>query len=126
MRPSSSGATDIKLPPGIIDAEVTGSTRDGQTFATSTRVFNRDPSFYSPGAVRKQEAHSAGPVAERLAFDGRCPGRTSVHPRTILEFARRGAPRTPRLDRSSKSSGESRRSPVPVAARAFPTTSRPA
>ena len=54
---------DIELPPGIINAEVTGSTRDGQTFATSTRVFNRDPSFYSQGAVRKQAAHSAGPVA---------------------------------------------------------------
>ena len=54
---------DIQLPPGINNAEVTGSTRDGKSFATSTRVFNRDDSSYSPDAVRRQGVHSSGPAA---------------------------------------------------------------
>ncbi len=70
---------DIQLPPGVNNAEVTGITRDGQAFATSTRVFNRDSSFYSPGAVRTQQAHSPSHAARLARPAGEAPiARVSI------------------------------------------------
>jgi hypothetical protein len=51
--------TDIHLPPGISEATVTGTLTNGQTFATSTRIFNRDPSFFSPAAQAGAQARQA-------------------------------------------------------------------
>jgi len=48
--------TDVKLPPGIIEAPISGSLVNGQTFVTSMKVFNRDFSFYSPAAVAQARA----------------------------------------------------------------------
>jgi hypothetical protein len=59
--------TDVKLPRGIIEATVTGSLKNGQTFATATQVFNRNFSFYpTPRAQRAEEKALARP--DRLEF----------------------------------------------------------
>jgi hypothetical protein len=51
--------TDVKLPPGISEATVSGTLKDGMTFSSSSQIFNRDASFYSPGAVRVGQARQA-------------------------------------------------------------------
>jgi hypothetical protein len=51
--------TDIHLPPGISEANVTGTLTNGQTFATSTRIFNRNSSFFSPAAVAQAQSRQA-------------------------------------------------------------------
>lgn len=48
--------SDIKLPPGIIDATVTGKLLDGQSFSSTYQVFNRNYSFYSPRKIAAQQA----------------------------------------------------------------------
>ena len=48
--------TDINLPPGITKATVTGSLTTGQTFSSSTKVFNRNLSFYQTAKVENQIA----------------------------------------------------------------------
>lgn len=49
----------VKLPPGITRATLSGSLRNGTLFSTSEAVFNRDSSFYSPGQVQAQQARWA-------------------------------------------------------------------
>jgi len=51
--------TQIKLPPGITTATVTGSLTDGTTFSTSQTIFNRDLSFYSAADQAEQQARFA-------------------------------------------------------------------
>ena len=48
--------TDIDLPPGIVDAVVTGMLTDGTTFASTFQVFNRDESFFTPAQQARQAA----------------------------------------------------------------------
>ncbi len=49
----------IKLPPGITQATVTGMLTDGTTFSTSETIFNRDYSFYTAGDIAQQQARWA-------------------------------------------------------------------
>lgn len=58
--------TDIKLPPGVVDAVVTGSLANGTQFQSSTPIFNRDASFYTHGQQSVQERRVAreGAVAD--------------------------------------------------------------
>ena len=49
----------INLPPGITDAEITGMTTSGQTFASTVQVFNRDASYYPQTALNAQQARWA-------------------------------------------------------------------
>lgn len=51
--------TDVNLPGGIIDAPITGTLKNGQTFSSSARVFNRTDAFYSPSAVSGAQARQA-------------------------------------------------------------------
>ena len=46
--------TDVNLPPGITQATVTGSLTTGQTFSSSTQVFNRNLSFYQTAKVENE------------------------------------------------------------------------
>lgn len=57
--------TDIHLPPGIVNAEVTGRLANGTEFKTSTPIFNRDYSFYSDAQKQAQQHRQErlGPVA---------------------------------------------------------------
>ncbi len=47
---------DVKLPAGITNAEITGTTTSGQTFASTVRVFNRDATYYTPAQLAAQQA----------------------------------------------------------------------
>jgi hypothetical protein len=58
---------DVQLPKGIIEATVTGSLKNGQTFATSTQVFNRNLSDYPAGKVANEQAKQAA-APNRLEF----------------------------------------------------------
>jgi hypothetical protein len=49
--------TDVTLPPGRTNAEVTGTLTDGTKFDSIYPIFNRDKSFYSPRAVAAQSRH---------------------------------------------------------------------
>ena len=51
--------TDVTLPPGVIEAEVTGQLTDGTTFDSSEQVFNRDRSFYTPAQLSAAAARQA-------------------------------------------------------------------
>ena len=55
--------TDVTLPRGYTEANVTGNLTDGTTFSSSVKVFNRDRSFYTPaqllGSEQRQAARSA-------------------------------------------------------------------
>lgn len=51
--------TDVVLPPGITNATITGSLTNGQTFESSTRVFNRDYSFYPANEVAQAQGRQA-------------------------------------------------------------------
>ncbi len=55
--------TDVTLPRGFTEANVSGNLTDGTSFSSSVRVFNRDRSFYSPsqllGAEQRQAERSA-------------------------------------------------------------------
>jgi hypothetical protein len=51
--------TDVHLPGGIIDAPITGTLKNGQTFSSSARIFNRTDAFYSPSAVSGAQARQA-------------------------------------------------------------------
>src|SRR5207253_10848456 len=51
--------TDIHLPPGVTSAPVTGTLTNGQTFSSSVKIFNRDPSFYAPAAVSQAQNRQA-------------------------------------------------------------------
>jgi hypothetical protein len=62
--------SDIKLPPGIIDATVTGKLLDGQEFSSTYQVFNRNYSFYSPRKIAAQQARQEqrGEIAQWTPF----------------------------------------------------------
>jgi hypothetical protein len=62
--------SDIKLPPGIIDATVTGKLLDGQEFSSTYQVFNRNYSYYSPRKIAAQQARQEqrGEVAQWTPF----------------------------------------------------------
>jgi hypothetical protein len=60
----------IHLPPGITQAEVTGETVTGQMFASSTGIFNRDLSFYTPAQIAEQQARKAARAVAAERFDG--------------------------------------------------------
>ncbi len=47
---------NVVLPPGITNAEITGTTTSGQNFASTVRVFNRDASYYPQTAINQQQA----------------------------------------------------------------------
>jgi hypothetical protein len=51
--------TDVHLPRGITEATVTGSLTTGQTFSTSTQVFNRNLSYYPHVRVAHELAKEA-------------------------------------------------------------------
>ena len=51
--------TDVVLPPGIIDAHVTGNLTDGTSFDSVRRIFNRNYSFYSQAAIAAQQKRLA-------------------------------------------------------------------
>jgi hypothetical protein len=77
--------TDVKLPPGISEATISGMLKDCMTFSSSSQVFNRDPSFYSPGAAKQAQARQAAnpsALATSLATIARkaesTPGTTVV------------------------------------------------
>lgn len=80
--------TDVHLPPGITEAPIMGSLKDGQTFVTSMRVFNRDASFYSPAEVSQAQSRQAAnpnrlqtPVSvlqRRMAFNGATASRVTA------------------------------------------------
>lgn len=50
---------DIQLPPGVIEAPIIGKLRNGQAFTSTSQVFNRDYSFYSPGDVSQAQSRQA-------------------------------------------------------------------
>jgi hypothetical protein len=75
--------TDVKLPPGIIEATVTGTLKNGQTFATSTQVFNRNLSFYSKAQVQSA-VHKEVARPDRLEF----PAATLAHDLARVRGAR--------------------------------------
>jgi len=50
---------DVQLPPGITNAEITGTTTSGQTFASSVQVFNRDASYFTQAQINRQQANWA-------------------------------------------------------------------
>ena len=58
--------TDVQLPPGIIEATISGNLKDGRSFASSSQVFNRDDSYYGParvGQARARQAANPGKLA---------------------------------------------------------------
>ena len=52
-------ADQINLPPGIVDAPITGVLTDGTEFRGTAQIFNRASSFYNPLAVAAQQARAA-------------------------------------------------------------------
>jgi hypothetical protein len=63
---------DIKLPPGVTDATITGDINNGQpansnTFASTVKIFNRDSSFYTPAQLAGQQARMANGTTQRDA-----------------------------------------------------------
>lgn len=48
--------SDISLPPGIVDAVLTGTLRDGQAFRSTFEIFNRDDSFYTARQVAARDS----------------------------------------------------------------------
>jgi hypothetical protein len=60
--------TDIDLPPGVVDAVVSGMLQDGTPFRSTFEVFNRDESFYAPRLQAVQEARREriGPIADLI------------------------------------------------------------
>jgi hypothetical protein len=65
--------SDIDLPPGVVDAVVTGMLQDGTEFRSTFEVFNRDESFYSPQLQAAQQARQErlGPIAFLTPFQRR-------------------------------------------------------
>src|SRR5579864_1926606 len=62
--------TDVHLPPGIIEAEVTGTLTDGTTFASSSQVFNRDKSFYTTAQIDQQAQRQAAHESQAVQSQG--------------------------------------------------------
>lgn len=52
--------TDVKLPPGLTVATVSGNLTDGTSFSTAVRVFNKDASFFSAHAILAQQQRQTG------------------------------------------------------------------
>ncbi len=50
---------DVRLPAGITNAEIIGTTTSGQTFASTVQVFNRDATYYTQSAINNQQARFA-------------------------------------------------------------------
>jgi hypothetical protein len=48
--------TDVDLPPGFVDAMVTGTLTDFREFKSTQRIFNRDESFFSAVALDARDA----------------------------------------------------------------------
>ena len=51
--------TDVTLPAGFTEANVSGNLTDGTTFSSSVKVFNRDRSYYSPAQNQAQMQREA-------------------------------------------------------------------
>ena len=50
---------DVQLPPGITNAEITGTTTSGQNFSSTVQVFNRDATYYTQAQINRQQANWA-------------------------------------------------------------------
>ncbi len=98
--------TDVKLPPGISEATISGTLKDGMTFSSSSQVFNRDPSFYGAGAVKQAQARQAAfpaalatPLAKLARKAESTPGTTVVYntegQTTAASVQAQSAPATP-------------------------------
>lgn len=51
--------TDINLPPGLIEAPITGKLNNGQAFSSGELIFNRNDSFYSQARINARDARLA-------------------------------------------------------------------
>ena len=65
-------ATDIKLPPGVTSATITGQINNGlapnsNTFSSTVEIFNRDSSFYTPAQLAGQQARIANGTTQAAA-----------------------------------------------------------
>jgi hypothetical protein len=60
--------SDINLPSGWTEATVTGNLTDGTSFSSTTRVFNRDDSFYPAKEVLAAEQRRAARDARHNGF----------------------------------------------------------
>ncbi len=58
--------TDVNLPPGIQEATVSGQLTDGNNFSSSTQIFNKSYTSYSPLAQAAQQAKFAARAAAGL------------------------------------------------------------
>jgi hypothetical protein len=65
--------SDIDLPPGVVDAVLTGRLEDGTEFASTYEIFNRTSESYPPAALRLQEQRreQLGPIADLTPFQRR-------------------------------------------------------
>ena len=46
---------DVNLPPGVTQAQISGSTTSGTTFSSAVTIFNRDVSYYTQSQINKQQ-----------------------------------------------------------------------
>ena len=79
-------ADQIGLPPGIVDAPITGVLTDGTAFRGTAQIFNRSSTFYNPLAVTAQQARAA----TRAALGS----LTNLSERIAARFGALGAPST--------------------------------
>lgn len=104
--------TDVVLPPGIIDARVTGNLNDGTTFDSVRRVFNRDYSFYSNAAIAAQQRRQGGAITNA--------GESRVEAAAAAKAARVEAQKTVRIVRNTST-------PAPIVETIYnPSTQAPA
>ena len=105
--------TDVHLPRGIIEATISGNLQDGRSFVSSSRVFNRDFSYYSPGQVERCSGAQAAnpdmlatpiPVLEGRRGPVRREPRSSRTPRWRPRRSRLRQSRPPRSSRSCDAS----------------------
>ena len=123
--------TDVQLPPGIIEATISGNLKDGRSFASSSQVFNRNDSYYSPARVEQARARQAAnpgklatpiPVLELIALrfgaEIQYPSDTSA----AIPTAQAEAPATPAVVSISRRepvvAGQRKRPAIPGALRA--------
>jgi hypothetical protein len=66
--------SDVTLPSGWTEATVTGNLTDGTSFSSTTRVFNRDDSFYPASEVVAAEQRRAARDARNHGFIVLPPG----------------------------------------------------
>jgi hypothetical protein len=63
--------TDVNLPPGVVEAEVTGQLSDGSTFESSEEVFNRAPVSYSSAQLSVAGARQAHRQATAVSLSSK-------------------------------------------------------